>query len=123
MVKFEVEKSEVRNSVVDSLFDQIISFQLESLKAATRAIHDANAAIAKKDNAQARKLIEEARALIAAMPINEQQASSKEVTGAFTGSKEKEARQAELEQQWAAFAKERYAQAKSKAEEALKLAR
>jgi ABC-type Fe3+ transport system substrate-binding protein len=123
MVKFEVEKSEVRNSVVDSLFDQIISFQLESLKAATRAIHDANAAIAKKDNAQARKLIEEARALIAAMPINEQQASSKEVTGAFTGSKEKGARQAELEQQWAAFAKERYAQAKSKAEEALKLAR
>ena len=123
MVKFEVEKSEVRNSVVDSLFDQIISFQLESLKAATRAIHDANAAIAKKDNAQARKLIEEARALISAMPINEQQASLKEVTGAFTGSKEKGARQAELEQQWAAFAKERYAQAKSKAEEALKLAR
>ena len=31
--------------------------------------------------------------------------------------------QAELEQQWAAFAKERYAEAKAKAEEALKLAR
>ena len=123
MVKFDVEKSELRNGVVDSLFDQLISFQLEPLKAATRAIHDADAAIAKKDNAQAKALVQEARALIAAMPVGEQQASSKEITGAFTGSKEKGARQAELEQQWAAFAKDRYAQAKSKAEEALKLAR
>jgi ElaB/YqjD/DUF883 family membrane-anchored ribosome-binding protein len=31
--------------------------------------------------------------------------------------------QAELEQQWASFARERYAQAKARAEEALKLAR
>jgi len=123
MVKFDVEKSELRNGVVDSLFDQLISFQLEPLKAATRAIHDADAAIAKKDNAQAKALVQEARALIAAMPVGEQQASSKEITGAFTGSKEKGARQAEFEQQWAAFAKDRYAQAKSKAEEALKLAR
>ncbi len=37
--------------------------------------------------------------------------------------KEKGARQAELEQQWAAFAKERYAQAQAKAGEALKLAK
>jgi hypothetical protein len=53
----------------------------------------------------------------------EAQASSPEVTGAFTGAKEKGARQAELEQQWAAFARERYAQARAKAEEAQKLAR
>ena len=39
MVKFDVEKSEVRNGVVDALFDQIVSFQLDSLKAATKAIH------------------------------------------------------------------------------------
>ena len=42
---------------------------------------------------------------------------------AFTGGKEKTARQAELEQQWAAFAKEKYAAAKAKADEALKLVR
>ena len=42
---------------------------------------------------------------------------------AFTGTKEKGARQAELEQQWASFAKERYAQARAKAEDAMKLAR
>jgi phosphoglycerate transport regulatory protein PgtC len=67
--------------------------------------------------------VTEARDLIAAMPVTEQQASSPEVTGAFTGGKEKGARQAELEAQWAAFAKQRYAQAKGKAEEAAKAAR
>jgi hypothetical protein len=67
--------------------------------------------------------VKEARDLIAATPVMEAQASSPEVTGAFTGAKEKGARQAELEQQWAAFARERYAQARAKAEEAQKLAR
>ena len=68
-------------------------------------------------------LVSEARALIAAMPVSATQASAREMTGAFTGGKEKGARQSELEQQWAAFAKERYAQAKAKAEDALKLAK
>jgi phosphoglycerate transport regulatory protein PgtC len=57
------------------------------------------------------------------MPINERQASSPEITGAFAGAKEKGARQAELEAQWASFAKEHYAQARAKADEAAKLAR
>ena len=123
MIKFDVAKSEARNDVVDVLFDQLISFQLDPLKAATKAIHDAEAALAKKDNAQARALVAQARELIAAMPVDEATASAKETTGAFTGAKQKGARQAELEQQWAAFAKEHYAQAQAKAEEALKLAK
>ncbi len=122
-VKFDVNISEKRTNPVDTLFDQLITFQLDGLKAATKAVHDAEAALAKKDNAQARGLIKEARDLIAAMPITAAEAESPEITGAFTGAKEKGARQAELEQKWAAFAKERYAQAKTKAEEALKLAR
>jgi ABC-type Fe3+ transport system substrate-binding protein len=123
MIKFDVAKSEARNDVVDVLFDQLISFPLDSLKAATKAIHDADAALAKKDNAPARALVAQARELIAAMPVDEATASAKETTGAFTGAKQKGARQAELEQQWAAFARERYAQAQVKAEEALKLAK
>ncbi len=122
-VKFDVDVSEKRTAVVDALFDQTITFQLDALKAATKAIHDAESALAKKDNPQARALVKEARDLIAAMPVTEQQASSPEITGAFTGGKEKGARQAELEAQWAAFAKERYAQAQAKAEEAAKAAR
>ncbi len=123
MMLFDVDKSEVRTAAVDVLFDQTISFQLEGLKAATKAIHDAEAAIARKANAKASALVKEARDLIAALPLTEAQASSPEIRAAFTGGKEKGARQAELEQQWASFARERYAQAKARAEEALKLAR
>ncbi len=121
-VKFSAQTSEKRSEVVDVLFDQIITFQLDTLKDATKALHAVDAALAKKDNAKARAVANEARELIAAMPITEAQASALEIAGAFTGAKEKGARQAELEQQWAAFAKDRYAQAKAKAAEALKLA-
>ena len=123
MVRFDVAKSEARNNVVDVLFDQLISFQLDPLKAATKAVHEAEAALSKKDNAQGRALVAQARELIAAMPVDETAAAAAETTGAFTGSKQKGARQAELEQQWAAFARDRYTQAKSKAEEAVKLAK
>jgi phosphoglycerate transport regulatory protein PgtC len=123
MIKFDVARSEARNGVVDVLFDQLISFQLDALKTATKAIHEAEAALAKKDNAQGRTLVAQARELIAAMPIDEAAASAKETTGAITGGKQKGARQAELEQQWAAFAKQHYAQAQAKAEEAVKLAK
>jgi ABC-type glycerol-3-phosphate transport system substrate-binding protein len=122
-VKFDVNVSEKRTNVVDTLFDQTITFQLEVLKGATKAVHDAETALAKNDNAQARSLIKEARDLIAAVPVSDAQATSPEVTGAFTGAKEKGARQAELEQKWASFARENYAQARAKAEQAQKLAR
>jgi phosphoglycerate transport regulatory protein PgtC len=83
----------------------------------------AEAALAKKDNSQGRALVKEARELVAAMPVTESEASSRETAAAFTGGKEKGARQAELEQQWASLARERYAQARAKAEEAQTLAR
>ncbi len=123
LLTFNAETSEARTAVVDTLFDQLITFQLEPLKAATKALHEADAALARKDNAAARALTKEARDLIAAMPVTEAQAASPELRAAFTGGKEKGARQAELEQQWATFAKDKYAQAKAKADEALKLAR
>ena len=122
-VKFEVDVSEKRTSVVDALYDQTVTFQLDALKAATKAVHEAEAALDKKNNAAGRERLKDARDLIAAIPITAQQASSPEIAGAFTGGKEKGARQAELEQQWAAFAKERYAQARTKAEEAARMAR
>lgn len=123
LLPFDADLSESRSSVVDTLFDQSITFQLDALKAVTRSIHAAETALAKKDNARARALVDEARSLIAAMPISAAQASSADIRAAFTGGKQKGARQAELESQWAAFAKERYAQAQAKADEAAKLAR
>ena len=123
LLSFNAELSEKRNEAVDVLFDQLITFQLEPLKGATKALHDLEAALARKENAQARALAREARDLIAAMPITDAEAASPELRAAFTGGKQKTTRQAELEQQWAAFAKEKYAAARAKAEEGLKLAR
>lgn len=120
MIGFDVDRSEGRTAVVDTLFDQLISFQLDALKGVTKTLHEVDAALAKKPNAQARALADEARNLIAALPVTEAQASSPELRAAFTGGKEKGARQAEVEAQWASFARDNYAKAKAKAEEALK---
>ena len=122
MTMFDVEKSGARTDVVDTLFDQLISFQLDNLKGVTKSIHEVEGKLAGKDNPQARALLKEARDLIAAMPVSETDASSEAIRGAFSGSKEKGARQAELEQKWASFAKEHYAKAKAKVDEAAKLA-
>mgnify|MGYP003350350639 FL=1 len=123
LLTFNAELSEKRNEAVDVLFDQLVTFQLEPLKAATKALHELDAALTKKNDARAKALAAEARDLIAAMPITDSEAASPELRAAFTGGKQKTARQAELEQQWAAFAKEKYAAAKAKAEEGLKLVR
>ncbi len=121
MISFDSDVSKDRTDVVDTLYDQLISFQLDNLKGATKAIHDAEKALSANEQQQARALVQEARALIAAMPVTAEQAASAEIRDAFTGGDEKTARQAELEQQWASFASEKYAAAKAKAEEALAL--
>ncbi|PZO04135.1 MAG: ABC transporter substrate-binding protein [Hyphomicrobiales bacterium] len=123
MIGFDVDKSEARTAVVDTLFDQLISFQLDALKGVTKTLHEVDAALAKKPNPQAKAMADEARALIAAMPVSEVQAASPELRGAFTGGKEKGARQAEVEAQWASFARDSYTKAKAKADEALKAAK
>jgi phosphoglycerate transport regulatory protein PgtC len=121
---FDVGLSERRYTAVDVLFDQLITFNLEPLKAATKAIHDVEARLARRANPQAAALIAEARALISQMPITAAQAVSDEIRGAFQGASgtTKGPRQAELEQQWSAFAKEKYGAALAKAQEAGRLA-
>lgn len=114
--KFDVFKSEMRYPIVDALFDQTITFQLDALKAATRAIHDVNAKLAAKNNAAAADLVKQARAAISAVPFDEATAVSKEYIEAFAGASGKKgapkgARQSELEQQWSAFARDHYAKA------------
>ena len=124
-VTFDSTLSSKRSATVSALFDQVITFELEGLKAATKAIHAAEAALAKKDDAKARALVKEARDLVAAVPVGETEAASVDVAAAFSPGADKKpsARQAELEQRWAGFAKSRHADAKAKAEEALKLAK
>jgi ABC-type Fe3+ transport system substrate-binding protein len=121
---FDVDLSERRFTVVDVLYDQLVSFQLEPLKKVTKTLHEVDARLTKRANPQAAALAAEARALIAAMPVNAAQAVSDEIVNAFKGQggAGKGPRQAELEQQWASFAKDNYAKAQAKTDEALKLA-
>lgn len=124
MQDFDTVKSNERTEVVDTLFDQLISFQLDDLKSITRTLHEVEAALAKKANPAAAALANEARALIAAMPVSEAEASlDPAIKSAFRGSGDAKARQAEFERKWASFAKDQYAKARVKAEEALKLTR
>jgi len=122
--RFDVVVSERRYQAVDVLFDQTITGQLEALKRVTRAIHDVEARLARRTNADAASLIAQARERIAAMPISATQAISDEITGAFragTG-QNRGPRQAELEQQWSTFARDRYAEAQGLVERAARLA-
>ena len=62
-VRFDSDLSESRYTVVHAMFDQTITFRIKELQAATKAIHEAEAALAKKPNAQAAALVRQAREL------------------------------------------------------------
>ena len=129
-VKFDVLKSKDRYNIVNSLFDVMITYRREDLAAAMKAIQAAEAALAGKSNPEAKALITEAHALLAAMPISEAEAVDAKFPGVFTSDvfkKRKKAsvkvppRQAEVEEKWDAFTKKNYADAKAKGEKALAL--
>ncbi len=73
-------------------------------------------------------MVNEARALVAAVPVTEAQASDPAYAGIFKKKRKKKAdvlpkRQAEVEEQWDAVVRKNYAQALAKAEQALLMAR
>ncbi len=122
-VKFDVLKSKSRYNVVNSLFDVMITYRLNDLQEAVKAIQDAEAKLAGKSNPKAAALIAEARALVSAVPITEAKASDPAFAGIFKKKRKKatdkvEGRQAEVEQEWDEMIKKNYAQATEKAHQA-----
>ncbi len=122
-VKFDLKKSKNRYNLVNSMFDVMITYRLDDLRDATKAIQDAETALMGKSNADAEKLIAEARALVAKAPIDEAKSFDKEFSGVFKKKRKKktdkvEGRQAEIEQGWDKFVVENYAKAKKLAEKA-----
>ena len=109
-VKFDVQLSKARYNLVNSMFDVMITYRMDDLRAATKAIHDAEAAGGDA------KLIAEAKALVAALPITEAEAADPAFAGIFKKKRKKSTdkitgRQAEVEQQWDDFVKGNYAKA------------
>ena len=123
-VKFDLQKSKSRYNLINSLFDQTITFRLDDLTATTKAVQDAERALAKKPNAEAAKLLKEARALLHAVPITEAQSLDPKVAGVFKKKRKKMTvkvpkRQAEVEEQWDRFSKKNYVEARKLAGQAL----
>ncbi len=122
-VKFDLTKSKSRYNLVNSLFDVMITYRLDDLRAATKAIQDAEAAMEGKTNEKAAKLIAEARTLVAKLPIDEAKSLDKDFAGIFKKKRKKATdkvtgRQAEIEQEWDKFVVENYSKAKELAEKA-----
>ena len=101
----------------------MVTYRLDDLRAATKAIHNAEATMGGKSNAEARKLIDEAKALVAAVPIKAAQAGKADFNSIFKKKRKKATtkvtgRQAEIEQAWDAKVKANYTKARSLAEKA-----
>ncbi len=125
-VKFDLALSKGRYNVVNSLFDVMITYRLDDLRAATKAVQEAEAAASGKSNSEAEALIKQARMLINQVPINEAKASAKDFAGIFKKKRKKatdkvSGRQAEVEQEWDNLVKTNYAKALELAEQAKSL--
>ncbi len=108
------------------MFDVMITYRLDELRAATKAIQQAEAKLAGKSNAQAKKLIQQAHELVNALPITESKAGEKGFNSIFKKKRKKATtkvtgRQAEVEQEWDSQVKANYARAKDLAEQAASL--
>ena len=125
-VKFDLGLSKGRYNVVNSLFDVMITYRLDDLREATKAVQEAEAAANGKSNSEAEALIKQARMLISQMPISEAKASEENFAGIFKKKRKKATdkvtgRQAEVEQKWDDQVKANYARAKELAEQAKSL--
>jgi phosphoglycerate transport regulatory protein PgtC len=121
-VQFNSDLSEARYNVVSALFDQTITFRLKELQAATKAIHAAEAALAKKPNASAADLIKQAREAAFSPVVNAQKAADKEFLALFAANKKDAAVSKSvtgLENYWNNSARQNYERAKSLADQAL----
>ncbi len=125
-VRFDVLKSKSRYNLVNSMFDVMITYRLDDLKSAVKAVQDAEKALSGSKNKEAAGLVAEARALIAAVPIDEAGSLDPEFAAIFKKKRKKATdkvtgRQAEVEQQWDALVKENYARARKLAEKAVSM--
>jgi phosphoglycerate transport regulatory protein PgtC len=125
-VHFDSELSESRYYLVSSLFDQTVTFRHKELQAATKAIHDAEATLAKKPNAEGSALVRQARDLAFAPIVNESLVKDPKFLDTFTRNKRDAAVNQEvtgLEDSWNTRARANYDKARDLATRAAAMAR
>jgi len=125
-VNFDSAMSQSRYYLVNSLYDQTITFRHKELAAATKAIHAATAKLTGRKNAQAEKLLGEARELAFTPLVSEEKAKEKEFLALYSTTK-RDALQAKqltgLEEYWSRSARANYLKAAELANQAAALAR
>jgi len=125
-VQFNAEVSEERYALVTGMFDQMITFRLKELQAASRAIYDAERKLAGKPNAQGNDLLKQARDLAYTPLVSEADIKDPKFLALFRANKQDVAVAKQLtgmEEAWNSKAKANYAQAEALARQAAALAR
>ncbi|MCB1997962.1 extracellular solute-binding protein [Ottowia sp.] len=121
-VQFDSVLSEQRYQVVTGMFDQMVTFRLKELQAATKAIQQAEAALKTKPNARGRELVQQARALAYSPLVSAENVKNEEFLELFRKSRRDVAVSKQIsgiEQLWADKARQNYARAEQLATEAL----
>ena len=125
-VHFNTDLAESRYQVVINLFDQMVTFRLKELQAATKAIQEADKALKAKPNAQGKELLSQARSLAYSPLVGEGNAKDPQFLELFKKSRRDVAVAKELtglEQMWADKAKSNYAKALQLAQQAKGMAK
>jgi phosphoglycerate transport regulatory protein PgtC len=125
-VNFDSDLSESRYYVVSSIFDHTITFRHKDLTAAAKAINEATARLAGKNNPQAAKLLAEARELAYTPVVSEEKSKDKEFLALYRNTKrdaEKTKQTTGLEEYWSNTARKNYARAAELAAQAAALAK
>lgn len=123
-VSFDSTLSSDRYQVVVSLFDQMITFRLKDLQAATGAIHAAERKLKSKPNAQAAELLEQARSFAFSPLVSDSMIQDQKFLALFRQNKKEVAVAKQLtglEDLWNTKAKANYQKATELAEQAAAL--
>ena len=124
-VHFDADLSQTRYYVVQSVYDQTITFRLKELQAATKAIYDAEAKLGKRaGEGKAAELLAQARKLTWSPVVDGKAASDPEFLKLFAGNKKDAAvnqKITQLEGEWNGKARANYEQAVKLAREAAAL--
>lgn len=125
-VQFDADLSEARYQVVTSLFDQMITFRLKELQAATKAIHEAERKLGAKPNAQAAELLKQARGYAFTSLVDEKNMKDPGFQELFRKNKKDVSVSKQLtglEELWNTKSKDNFAKAESLAKQAMALAK
>jgi ABC-type Fe3+ transport system substrate-binding protein len=125
-VNFDSDLSEARYYLVSSIFDQTITFRHKELVAATKAINQAAARLAAKPNAEAQKLLAEARDLAYSPIVGEGKARDQAFLALFRDTKrdaQKTKQLTGLEEYWNSTSRKNYARAAELANQAAGMAK